>query len=134
MSRCVTLDNVGPKKATVGNVGPKALTVQNHKFTAFLAISPRHRHRSVPVGTGAKRHRHRPIQCRCLTTNIDRHRPLETRYGPAQTGPRLVPVQASWGRSGAGLNRSVPMPVSQRDRKKCCILNVPKKRIPYFSQ
>ena len=39
---------------------------------------------------------------------MNRHRPLETRYGPAQTGPRLVPVQASWGRSDAGPNRSVP--------------------------
>ena len=47
--------------------------------------------------------------CRCLTIYIDRHRPLETRYGPAHTGPRLVLVQASWGRSGAGLNRLVPV-------------------------
>ena len=54
--------------------------------------------------------------CRCFTTYIDRHRPLETRFGPAQTGPRLVSVQASWGRSGAGLNRSVPV-----GRKKRCI-------------
>ena len=38
-------------------------------------------------------------------TGIDRHRPLESRYGLAHTGPRLVPVQASWGRSGTGLNR-----------------------------
>ena len=69
--------------------------------------------------------------CRCLTTYIDRHRPLETRYGPAQTGPRQVPVQASWGRSGAGLNRPVPVgsgaglgrlvPVPRRDRKKRCM-------------
>ena len=75
--------------------------------------------------------------------DIDRHRPLETRYGPAQTGSRLVTVQASWRRSGAGLNRLVPVgaslgrlvpvpvgpgaarhrPVSvpRRDRKKSCI-------------
>ena len=38
-----------------------------------------------------------------------RHRPLETRYGPVQSGPRLVPVQASWDRSGAGLGRLVPV-------------------------
>ena len=25
----------------------------------------------------------------------DRHRPLESRFGPAPTGPRMVPVQAS---------------------------------------
>ena len=49
--------------------------------------------------------------CRCLIFYIDRHIPLETRYGPAQNGPRLVPVQASWGRSGAGLYRSVPVPL-----------------------
>ena len=31
-----------------------------------------------------------------------RHIRLESRYGPAHTGPRLVPVQVSWDRSGAG--------------------------------
>ena len=45
-----------------------------------------------------------------------RHRPLETRYGPAQTGPSLVPVQASLGRSGAGLNRSGPVGVGAAER------------------
>ena len=90
---------------------------------------------AAPAPTGPDRHRHLPAPdrpqlswtgtslgsvcagpyrlsnglCRCLAIYIDRHRPLETRYGPAHTGPRLVPVQASWGRSGAGLNRSVPV-------------------------
>ena len=67
---------------------------------------------------------------------IDRHRPLETRYVPAQTGPRLVLVQASKSRPGARLNRFVPVliesltagvgrsvqvPVLRRDRKERCI-------------
>ena len=34
--------------------------------------------------------------CRCLTFYIDRHSRLETRYGPAETGSRLVPVWAGW--------------------------------------
>ena len=49
--------------------------------------------------------------CRSMSIVKHRQRPLETRYGPAQTGPRLVLVQASLGRYGAGLNRSVPVPV-----------------------
>ena len=68
--------------------------------------------------------------CRSISKVKHRHRPLETRNGPAQTGSRLVTVQASWGRSGAGLNRSVsvgagaalpryrPVPLPWRDRKK----------------
>ena len=40
-----------------------------------------------------------------------RHRPLESRYGPAQTGPKNVPVQASFGRLG---------PVPRRYGKKRC--------------
>ena len=78
-------------------------------------------------------------------TSTDRHRPIQTGNGPAPTyldrhqsraGPYRVststgtdryrldidrhrPVQASWGRSGADLNRSVPVP--RRDRKKRCI-------------
>ena len=54
--------------------------------TVFLATSPRHR---------SDRHQYKTGLCRIQT--------------PALTGPRLVPVQASRGRSGAGLNRSVPV-------------------------
>ena len=52
--------------------------------TVFLAISPRHR---------SDRHQYKAGLCRIQT--------------PTRTGPRLVPVQASRGRSGAGLSRSV---------------------------
>ena len=43
--------------------------------TAFLDISPRHRHRSRSI--------------------LNQHRPSETRYGTSHTGLRLVQVQAS---------------------------------------
>ena len=73
-----------------------------------------------------------------LHAGTDRFRPAPNRpqlawagtsLGPVCDGPyrvsnglcrsmliRAVPVQASWGRSDAGLNRSVP----RRDRKKRC--------------
>ena len=43
--------------------------------------------------------------CRSMPKVKHRYRPLESWYGPAQTGPRLVPVQTCKGRSGAGFNR-----------------------------
>ena len=53
-------------------------------------------------------------------TSSDRHRPLESRYGPAHTA-------LDWCRSKqvrAGLNRSVPVPL--RDRKKRYTITVNK--------
>ena len=72
------------------------------RYTAFLAISPRHRQQPAQTGTGTdlfSRHRtgtslgsvcagaYRVPNglSRCLTIDIDRYRPLETRYEPTQT-------------------------------------------------
>ena len=104
------------------SIGPNANTNRFSTRIDIMAITYPHRPiqtRTGPVPTCFGRHQSRagPYRlsnglCWCLTFDIDRHRPLETRYGLTQTGPRLVPVQASWGRL---------VPVPRRDRKKRCI-------------
>ena len=69
------------------------------RFLRSLRGTGTGRHRGQPAPTCLDRHQSRagPCRvsyglCRCLTIDIDRHGPLETRYGPAQTGSKQVGV------------------------------------------
>ena len=96
------------------------------------APAPRGPHRSRPAQTDSDRHRTspnllEPAPVLSLTVGSGRcrvkhrHRLLETRYEPTQTGPRLVPVQASKDRCGLlDAVRCRLVSVSWRDRKIRC--------------
>ena len=97
------------------------LLIIQHLLRSLCGTGPnRYRHiqnGTRPTVTFLEWHQSRAGMCRSISTFIwckpvfdFRHRrPLETRYGPAHTGPRLVPVQASYGGSDTSLNQSVPV-------------------------
>ena len=89
----------------------------NKIYTAFLEVSPRHRHRAAsgPTGTGTRTNRPRPA---LNDTGTDRFRPAPDRSQLACTGTSLGPVCAGPYRLSNGMCGSVPVP--RRDSKKRC--------------